>query len=73
MLYWVPLSGSFTLAKKTHIGGVWWMFQNLQLQAVQEVCDMSSGVTPCIVMKNEFCTTKRFMQSLKIFLCTTTS
>ena len=29
------------------------MFQNLQLPAAQEVCDSSSGVTPCIVMKND--------------------
>ena len=35
----------------THIGWVRWMFQNLPLPAMQEVRD-SSGVTPCIVMKN---------------------
>ena len=37
----------------THIGLVWWMFQNPQLPAAQEVRDNSSGVTPCIVMKND--------------------
>ena len=36
----------------THIGWVRWMFQNLQFPAVQEVRD-SSGVTACIVMKND--------------------
>ena len=36
----------------TYIGWVWWMFQNLPLPVVQEVRDSSSGVTPCIVMKN---------------------
>ena len=29
------------------------MFQNLTLSAAQEVRDSSSGVTPCIVMKND--------------------
>ena len=29
------------------------MFQNLPLPAAQEVRDNSSGVTPCIVMKND--------------------
>ena len=29
------------------------MFQNLPMPAVQEVCDSSSGVNPCIVMKSD--------------------
>ena len=29
------------------------MFENLPLPATQEVRDSSSGVTPCIVMKND--------------------
>ena len=29
------------------------MFQNLPLSAAQEVRDSSSGVTPCIIMKND--------------------
>ena len=29
------------------------MFQNLPLPAAQEVRDSSSGVTPCIVMKDD--------------------
>ena len=37
----------------THIRQVHWMFQNLPLPAVQEVRYSSSGVTPCIVMKND--------------------
>ena len=31
---------------------LWWMFQKLPLPAVQEICDSTSGVTPCIVTKN---------------------
>ena len=57
VLYFVPRSGSFTLAKivitLTHITWVWWMFQNLPLSAGQEVRDNSSGVIPCIVVKND--------------------
>ena len=37
----------------THIGWLLWMFQNLPLPAAQEVRVSSSGVTPCIVMKND--------------------
>ena len=38
----------------TRIGWVQWMFQNLPLPVVQEVHDSSSsGVTPCIFMKND--------------------
>ena len=44
VLYRVPRSGSFTLAETvitwTHIGA-------------QEVCESSSSVTPCIVMKHD--------------------
>ena len=29
------------------------MFENLPLSTAQEVCDSSSGVTPCIVMKDD--------------------
>ena len=35
----------------THIGWVWWLFQNLPLSEAQKVRDSSSGVTPCIVVK----------------------
>ena len=37
----------------THIRWVRWMFQILPLPMAQEVRDSSSGVTPCIVMKND--------------------
>ena len=37
----------------THIEWVRWLFQNLPLPTAQEVRDSSSGVTPCIVMKND--------------------
>ena len=38
----------------THIGGIRWMFQNLPLPAAQKFRgSSSSGVTPCIVMKND--------------------
>ena len=37
----------------SHIGWVRWMLQNLPLPAAQEDRDCSSGVTPCIVMKND--------------------
>ena len=36
----------------TYIGWIRWMFQNLPFPAAQEVYGSSSGVTPCIVMKN---------------------
>ena len=58
VFYQVPHSGSFTWAERslitwTHVGWVWWMFQNLPFPVAQEVRDSSSGVTPCIVMKND--------------------
>ena len=37
----------------THIRWELWMFQNLPLPAEQEIRDNSSGVTPCIVIKND--------------------
>ena len=36
-----------------HIGWVRWIFQNIPLPAAQDVRDSSSGITPCIVMKND--------------------
>ena len=78
VLYRVPQSDSFTLVKrsKSHglIGCVRWMFQNLPLPAEQGIRENSRDVTPCIVMKNDgILYHKCFTQSLKTFLCTTTS
>ena len=54
VLYQVSHSGSFTgeeiVIAWTHIGQVWWMFQNFPLPVVR---NSSSGVTPCFVMKND--------------------
>ena len=65
VLYWVPRSGSFT-SRRDHnrMGTLRWMFQNLPLPAAQEVRDSSSGVTRCIVMKNDTAKCRRFSRTL---------
>ena len=50
-LHRVPRSGEEIIITWTHIGWVRWMFQNFPLPVAQVVRD-SSGVTPCIVVKN---------------------
>ena len=70
MLYRVPPSGSFILLKRSYSH---WLisgengrcFRISHCQRRKGVHDSSSGVTPCIVMKKGFCTTKchRFLQS----------
>ena len=45
--------GEENLIAWTHIGWILWMFQNLPLPAAKEVRNSSSGVGPCIVMKND--------------------
>ena len=49
---WFFHFGEDILIAWTHIGWVRRMFQNLPLRAVEEV-RVSSGVTPCIVKKND--------------------
>ena len=51
-LQWFFHFGEEITIKWTQIGWVEWMLRNLPLPAVQEVSD-SSGVAPCIVMKND--------------------
>ena len=51
-LQWFFHFGEEIVIPWIHIGWVRWTFQNLPSPALQEVCD-SSGVTPCIVMKND--------------------
>ena len=50
---WFFHFGKEILNAWTHTGWVRWMFHNLPLATMQEVHDSSSGVNPCIVMKND--------------------
>ena len=49
---WFLHFGEEIIIAWTHIGCVRWVFQKLQLPVAQEVRD-NSGMTPCIVMKND--------------------
>ena len=51
-LQWFIHFGEQIVIAWTHTRWVRWMFQKLPLPAAKEVRDSSSGVTPCIVMKN---------------------
>ena len=51
--WWLFHFGQEIIIAWTHIGWVRWMFQNLPLLVAQEIRDSSSGVTTCIVMKND--------------------
>ena len=50
---WFFHFGEEIVIARTHIGSVRWLFLNLPLPTAQEVYDNSSGVSPCIVMKND--------------------
>ena len=73
VLYRVPHFGEEIVIAWPHIGCVRWMFQNLPLQVAQDFRDRSSGVTLCIVVKNDDVLYHQDSQSLKTFLCTTIS
>ena len=55
VLYRVPYFSHFGKEIISHVLIRWirWIFQNLLLPALQEVCDNSNSVTPFIVMKND--------------------
>ena len=79
VLYRVPRQWFFHFGEeiviaRTQIGRARWMFQNLPLSAAQEVRDSSSGITPCIVLKNVGVLYHHVLHGVpKNILCTTTS